>query len=920
MDYDHLVDLDRDQQDRDQHSHQEQPASSRERTGRRPRYSRGSTMPSSQQQQQQQQQQQAGGGTSSVRASSSSMSSTRSAFAAIGQAMRGIFRSASDERINSGVQAQAQAQQRSAAEAPSQPQPQLRAEPEAMDVDVARPAASSSSSSSPNLLPNAPHPQTDPQGTDAQGSSSSGAPAMNGHATQDDPLGVGAGDGNVPPAAAAAAAAAAEEGDPGAGADTQQAAQDLAGLLSPFAEAIQHAAAVNDELNRARGSRPTSPAFGTAQRVTPPPASPRPAQEAANAQDRQTSAARAEGPDAAGAAPSGSSAAAEAVRNETGAAAAPSGQGTGAEAQAQSEAQREAPNAGSGPSLVLFRLPFTASDGRQALLAFQPIPIPGIPLHNPGGAAGAADAAASAGAQDGGAAPHAQAQNQAQNQAQAQAQGQGQAPRSHPHPGGHVPSNPIFVPVSVSPFNFPLLYDANYGLGWPVGAVEPPAPGSEEEARLNRAENAGSRPHLATGPPFQIFFQFATAAGGVPSEEEQPSKEKAEKYVAELERADAELRERMARLGLGDIGDYSDSSSLMETHGTQGCGICLEPFATEDKPEWVVGKQQAEDEAVVAVPCAGHHTLHASCLRGWLENVKPSAWTCPFCRAALVLPPSLAGPASSSSTTTTTTTGANADANVPRPSGAAQRSAEREEAEKRRLDEAQSRSLREEIRYREKQRGWRCDAAACLPRYPAADEAADAAPAAAAGSDDPDSELIKLAPCHHEIHLGCLQTAMRVEADLLTPSAIDEAEDEEEDDAEDDDCCDSDEDEDEDEEANGAATGTDLSASAVDIVPDRKRKREVDLEGSPSSSQDAHSFGSRSPHPSSHAQAAGHPHPPSDPHAHAHARRTVGKWVSCPACRSECWAEIPVAPRVKETTDPGHGQGRRRRRRRCQEA
>ncbi|CAD6941948.1 unnamed protein product [Tilletia controversa] len=726
---------------------------------------------------------------------------SRLSFAAIGHAVRGIFRSASEDRA-----------------APSQPAPSQRAVPQASDRTT-----------QVGTTP------MDGQDTDANARDASSSDPVAGVA----PLNLETG-AEQPNAAQA-------QNDQAAGPGVEEIP------LSPFAEAIQHAAAANDEMHRARGSRPTSPAFGTAQRVTPPPSEAESSQ-VSGGQDSRVGGGGSEGGETL---PGYGNRAAEVT---TSAPTSNSNSDAPADSGPASE-DNPAPGAGTQlPNLVLFRLPFTAPDGRQALLAFRPVPLPGI-----GPFAGDITNLPS-----------------------------DHPLRAHPHPGGHVPINPIFVPVGVSPFAFALLYDANHGLGWPVVALEYPSPQGEGEEPA-RGEN---RPHLAAGMPFQISFHFQTTTN---EEVEEPSKEMAEKYVADLERADAELRERMARLGLGDIGDYSDpSSSLMDTHGTQGCGICLEPFATEDKPEWVVGKQRAEDEAVVAVPCAGHHTLHASCLRGWLENVKPSAWTCPFCRGTLTIPPSIAGSNGAQS--------AQRQQQQHQPRGSASPgNAERSDEEKRRLEaeqaQSQARSLRDEVRLREKQRGWRCDAAACLPRYPADSKTTSDKDEGGSVSDDPDSELLELAPCHHEIHVGCLKTAMRIQADLLTPITTD-AEDEADDE-------DGDEEEAEENAAVETATLTTTTTEPIDVVADtqdRKRKRESDPNGSPPSDQDESlvmpmdaggSTVATKTTTTATAAVAGLPRRPT--------RRTVGKWVSCPACRSECWAEIPV--------DESRSRSSRRRRR-----
>ncbi|EST06997.2 Zinc finger, RING-type [Kalmanozyma brasiliensis GHG001] len=418
---------------------------------------------------------------------------------------------------------------------------------------------------------------------------------------------------------------------------------------------------------------------------------------------------------------------------------------------------------------VFFRLPFAGADGNPALLAFHPQPLP--PRDS-----GAPSAAQPASTNQNG------SQNSAsQSRPDAQPQVQGNAantaatdPHSHPHPDGHVPIAPLFVPFGASPMPFSFIYDANTQTAWPIAQVTPGSPPGGPSPDAPESQ----QPRLVAGPPFRIILDIHFTA---PPPPEQPDARKAASYVAQLERADAELRARMARLGMGSIGGFGDDQDAL-----LGCGICLDSYASDDRPEWIDGPK-SQDEAVVAVPCPGHHTLHAGCLRDWLEKLPPSQWTCPFCRTNLSVSTSTSAKAISSASTQHTT-------------------------------------LREEVRARERQVGWRCDAPACLPRYPVTD------PTDAGGghlelpetSEDMTTDLVRLSPCHHAVHLDCLCTAMRVENDLV--------------------------------------------ATSIDALPDEE-------EGE---------------------------------------RDTVGKWVTCPACRKECWAELPLRRRplragaAGETEKPSH--------------
>ena len=350
------------------------------------------------------------------------------------------------------------------------------------------------------------------------------------------------------------------------------------------------------------------------------------------------------------------------------AAAAPTAQSTSSDpssnstetSAAQSTSERQGEGA---PSVLYFRLPFNGPDGNPALLAFHPMPLP------------------------------------------AQANAPSSVPNTTPHPAGHVPRAPLFVPFGASPLPFSFIYDAPTNTAWPIAQVVPGTPPGGPAADMP----GGAAPQLVAGPPFRIILDFHFTPAPEP-ERERADPAKAAAFVDTLEKADAELRSRMARLGLGDIAAGGEEEL--------GCGVCLDSYAPEDRPDWIAGKA-AQDEAVVAVPCDGHHTLHKACLRDWLAKTPQSQWTCPFCRASLAKHP----------------------------------------------HRTRTHTLRDEVRARERANGWRCDAPACLPRYP---EDAAAVPAP--------TQLVKLTPCRHEVHLDCLCTAMRVQDATAAPLETDDEE------------------------------------------------------------------------------------------------------------------------------------------------
>lgn len=431
---------------------------------------------------------------------------------------------------------------------------------------------------------------------------------------------------------------------------------------------------------------------------------------------------------------------------------------------------------------VLFRLPFNGADGTPALLAFHPQPLPSRDSDQPAG-----------GPQTSQTHPSPQSPSSGSTEGEQSTQASTAAsngPHSHPHPDGHVPVSPLFVPFGASPLPFSFIYDAHTQSAWPIVQVTPGSPPGGPSPDAPESQ----QPRLVAGPPFRIILDVHFSA---PPEPEQPDEEKAAKYVKQLERADAELRSRMARLGMGSIGGFGEVTGSDDQDALLGCGICLDNYEADDRPEWIDGPK-SQDEAVVAVPCQGHHTLHAGCLKDWLAKLPPSQWTCPFCRASL------------KSDTASIATSASPPRGVTKPASSSA---------------PVHTSLRDEVRARERQRGWKCDAPACLPRYPVSSRTDGGHLDLPETNDDMSTDLVKLTPCRHEVHLDCLCTSMRVENDLTCAGDLDA-------------IMSSDEEEEPDEE------------SGQQSVADLNREQEE--------------------------------------------RKTIGKWVTCPTCRKECWAELPL--------------------------
>ncbi|WFD01570.1 RING-type E3 ubiquitin transferase [Malassezia obtusa] len=345
-------------------------------------------------------------------------------------------------------------------------------------------------------------------------------------------------------------------------------------------------------------------------------------------------------------------------------------------------------------------------------------------------------------------------------------------PNLTPNPGTeNGPQFLMYIPRTVSPFPFAFLYDTEASLAWPI---------LDQEASNPESDGPPRTVHVV-GFPFRVSFSFRTEP------EEQADPERAAEYVRHLEHVDAELRKRMSRFGIGDLG----MDVFGESEGTvTGCGVCLEPYAIEDRPTWFVGEEQSEKEAVVVVPCRGFHTLHACCLRDWLANTPPSKWVCPFCRHSL-------------------------RENEPCP------------------------TLLEHVREKEREAGWRCDAPACLPRDLEHDGPCDARAPPAFGT-----QLVTMHPCRHEVHMDCLCTAMSVEYSAAFEPTDAEASDEDDTDA-----------------SDTAGTDAEPLSQSRQLPPVECADQPVKLD-------------------------------------------TVGKWVVCPSCRKDAWAQVPTCRRPSRGLPP----------------
>lgn len=343
----------------------------------------------------------------------------------------------------------------------------------------------------------------------------------------------------------------------------------------------------------------------------------------------------------------------------------------------------------------------------------------------------------------------------------------------------------VYIPSHASPFPFSFLYDTTACIAWPV------LERAEQPVSDTNGENADTRTVHVLGMPFHISITMRPAPP-----DEVPDINKARAYVKELEVVDSELRMRMIRFGMSDIGIYGvvdDMSSQGQC--VMGCGVCLEPYPTEDKPAWFTEGKPGEDETVVALPCPGFHTIHARCLFDWLSKRAPSKWTCPYCRA----------PIKGDVSTT--------------------------------KEAMHTIGLREHVRQKEREAGLRCDAPACLP-YDSDDEKHR-------------SPLIQLMPCRHEIHLDCLCMGMRIEMAQAQMN-----------------CSEIQGDQSSRHAGSKKETGRDLEN------PDEEEDAVDDNEYAWATSSTSLSTGMHSDSSSLDQD-------------------TIGKWVTCSACRKDAWARLP---------------------------
>ena len=145
--------------------------------------------------------------------------------------------------------------------------------------------------------------------------------------------------------------------------------------------------------------------------------------------------------------------------------------------------------------------------------------------------------------------------------------------------------------------------------------------------------------------------------------------------------------------------------------------------------------------------------------------------------------------------------------------------------------------LREHVRQKEREAGLRCDAPACLP-YDSDDEKHR-------------SPLIQLMPCRHEIHLDCLCMGMRIEMAQTQMN-----------------CSEIQGDQSSRHAGSKKETGRDLEN------PDEEEDAADDNEYAWATSSTSLSTGMHSDSSSLDQD-------------------TIGKWVTCSACRKDAWARLP---------------------------
>lgn len=345
------------------------------------------------------------------------------------------------------------------------------------------------------------------------------------------------------------------------------------------------------------------------------------------------------------------------------------------------------------------------------------------------------------------------------------------ASSSHP-----PPSFLMYVPQDISPFLFGFLYDASSSMAWPI------------LDQFERPEfddvNLSHRTIHILGRPFRLTVTINPVGAF-----EEADVDKLRTYLKGLEVVDAELRAQMSRLGMSDISEYDDTAENQSNQSVTGCCICLEPYPEEDKSSLLDDEEQGLMERIIALPCPGFHTMHASCLFHWLKSKPPSKWTCPYCRTQL-----------------------DPDHPMKEASDATNK----------------PQTLRELVRIESRRFGCKCDAPDC----PWHDE-----------TDAQASRMVQLLPCRHQIHLGCLCTCTQT-------------------------------------------TQTSTMYYEDDDTDEEEEESESDFENSYATSRMAHSEYIS----------------PSKENLPLK-QDTIGKWVSCAACRKTAWAQVPTFRRPRPRSD-----------------
>lgn len=184
---------------------------------------------------------------------------------------------------------------------------------------------------------------------------------------------------------------------------------------------------------------------------------------------------------------------------------------------------------------------------------------------------------------------------------------------------GDPPENPFSAAAAgfiqetygFADLTYSILLDTHTGIAWPF---------------YTREVNNAHHMVYSIGSPFQMNRN---------DPEDICDPENLDVYVRGLERVDEKLRQRMARIGMSGLAGETTEDGLTPV----GCAICHEEYKQQRVMEYPAGggyeQGDFDDSDIVVIPCRGHHTLHAVCLRGWLEHLPMSKWSCPFCRDLL---------------------------------------------------------------------------------------------------------------------------------------------------------------------------------------------------------------------------------------------------------------------------------------------